>query len=60
MCAEGTRTSKLLLEYGDEGVGGAEVEVGNGLEHVAGGDLLSGAVESLIVGAGISMDAGAV
>lgn len=34
-------TSKLLLEYRHEGVGGSEVELSNGLEHVAGRDALA-------------------
>lgn len=42
-------TSKLLLEYRHERVGGAKVEFRHGLEHVAGRDALPGALECLVV-----------
>jgi hypothetical protein len=52
--AERGLTRQLLLEDGDERVRGAKVHVGDGLEDVTGGDLLAGAVDGLIVRAGVS------
>lgn len=52
--AERGLTRQLLLEDGDERVRGAKVHVGDGLEDVASGDLLAGAVDGLVVRAGVS------
>jgi hypothetical protein len=42
-------TSKLLLQHGNQVVRGPKVDLGNGLDDVAGRDGAAGAVERLVV-----------